>query len=328
MRQLVRHLARHFVLALAAAASVVAPAIGQAQSFPTKPVTIVVPYPPGGTTDTLARVLAESMGKFLGQTVVIDNRAGASGIVGTKLVAGAPADGYTLLMPNNALAISPYLTKDANWTVKTFAPVSMLTLQPMVLITHPSVPAKTVDEFIAYAKANLGKVNFATAGPASFGHLATEQFMRRAGIKMTHIPYKGVGPVTQALLTGEVQVLISTSSAQLGEFVKEGKLRLLGATSLEPSPMAPGAEPIAKTLPKFEVEIWFSLVAPAATPKDVVTRLNDAVVKALQVPEVKAKFALSGAAAAPTTPEQFGKRIADEDTNWSRVIREANIKLE
>ena len=319
---------RHLVLALAAVAFIAAPAIGHAQAFPSKPVTIVVPYPPGGTTDTLARVLAEPMGKFLGQTVIIDNKPGASGIVGTKLAANAPADGYTLLMPNNALSISPHVTKDANWTIKTFAPVSMLTLQPMVLITNPILPAKNVEEFIAYAKANPGKVNFATAGPASFGHLATEQFMRQAGIKMTHIPYKGVGPVTQALLTGEVQVLISTSSAQLGEFVKEGKLRMLGVASLEPSPMAPGIEPIAKTLPGFEVEVWFGLVVPAGTPKDVITKLNEAVVKALQMPEVKAKFALSGAATAPTTPEQFGKRIADEDVIWSRIIREANIKLE
>ena len=152
--------------------------------------------------------------------------------------------------------------------------------------------------------------------------------MRQAGIKMTHIPYKGVGPVTQALLTGEVQVLISTTSAQLSEFVKEGKLRMLGVASLEPSPMAPGVEPIAKALPGFEVEVWFGLVVPAATPKDAIAKLNEAVVKALQLPEVKAKFALSGAATAPTTPEQFGKRIADEDVIWSKIIREANIKLE
>lgn len=319
---------RHLVLALATVAVVAAPAATQAQSFPTKPVTIVVPYPPGGTTDTLARVLAEPMGKFLGQSVIVDNKPGASGIVGTKLVAGAPADGHTLLMPNNALSISPHLTKDASWTIKSFAPVSMLTLQPMVLITNPSLPAKSVEEFIAYVKANPGKVNFGTAGPASFGHLATEQFMRQAGIKMTHIPYKGVGPVTQALLTGEIQVLISTSSAQLGEFVKEGKLRMLGVASRDPSPLAPGIEPIAKALPGFEVEVWFGLVAPAGTPKEAIAKLNEAVVKALQLPEVKAKFALSGAAAAPTTPDQYGKRIGDEDLSWGKIIREANIKLD
>lgn len=319
---------RHLVLAFATVAVVAAPAVVQAQPFPAKPVTIVVPYPPGGTTDTLARVLAEPMGRFLGQSVIVDNKPGASGIVGTKLVASAPADGHTLLMPNNALSISPHLTKDANWTIRSFSPVSMLTLQPMVLITNSMLPARTVEEFIAYVKANPGKVNFGTAGPASFGHLATEQFMRQAGVKMTHIPYKGVGPVTQALLTGEIQVLISTSSAQLGEFVKEGKLRMLGVASRDPSPMAPGIEPIAKALPGYEVEVWFGLVAPAGTPKEAIAKLNEAVVKALQLPEVKAKFALSGAAAAPTTPDQFGKRIADEDVSWSKTVRDANIKLE
>lgn len=318
---------KHLVLALAAAA-LVWPMAGQAQTFPSKPITIVVPYPAGGTTDTLARVMQEPMQKLLGQPVIVDNKPGASAMVGTKLVANAPADGYTLLMPNNALAISPHISKDAGWTIKNFAPVTMVSLQPMVLITNPVIPAQNVEQFIAYAKANPGKINFATSGPASFGHLATELFMRQAGIQMTHIPYKGTGPIAQALLTGEVQVLISTTSSQMNQYAKDGKLRLLGVASAQPSPLAPGAEPISKALPGYEAEVWFGLVAPAGTPKDVVAKLNEAFVKVLQMPEMKAKFEMSGALPAPSTPEQFAARIAQEDASWSKVVREANIKAE
>lgn len=315
------------VLALAGLA--VAPlAQAQTQTFPSKPVTIVVPYPAGGTTDTLARVMAEPLGRLLGQTVIVDNRPGASAMVGTRLVAAAAPDGHTLLMPNNALAISPHVSKDAGWTVKDFAPVSMASLQPMVLITNPVIPAQSIEQFVAYARANPGKINFATSGPASFGHLATELFMRQAGVQMTHIPYKGTAPIAQALLTGEVQVLISTTTSQMNQYVKEGKLRMLGSASSQPSPLAPGAEPIARTLPGYQAEVWFGLLAPAGTPKDVIAKLNDAVVKVLQMPETKGKFELSGAAPAPTTPEQFGERIAEEDARWSRVVRESNIKSE
>lgn len=317
---------KRFVLALATAIAV--PSISHAQAFPSKPVTIIVPYPAGGTTDMLARVMAEPLGKLLGQTVIVDNKPGASAMVGTKFVANAPADGYTLLMPNNALAISPHVSKDAGWSIKSFAPVTMVSLQPMVLITNPVIPAQNVEQFIAYAKANPGKINFATAGPASFGHLATELFMRQAGIQMTHIPYKGTAPIGQAMLTGEVQVLISTTTSQMNQYVKEGRLRMLGVASAQPSPLAPGAEPIPKALPGYEVEVWFGLVAPAGTPKEVVAKLNEATVKVLQMPEVKAKYEAVGAAPAPSTPEQFASRIAQEDASWSKVVREANIKGE
>ncbi len=319
---------RRMALLTLATLALAAPGAGQAQSFPSKPITIVVPYPAGGTTDTLARVMQEPLQKLLGQTIIIENRPGASAIVGTKLVANAPPDGYTLLMPNNALAITPHVSKEGGWTIKDFAPISMISLQPMVLISNPILPAHNVAQLIDYAKANPGKVEFATSGPASFGHLATELFMRQAGIQMTHIPYKGTAPIAQALLTGEVKVLLSTTTSQMNQYVKEGRLRMIGVASAEPSPLAPGAEPIMKTLKDYQAEVWFGLLAPAGTPKAVITRLNEAVVKVLQMPEMKGKFEMSGAAPAPSTPEQFAARIADENASWSKVVREAGIKAE
>jgi len=320
-----RAAARGFWAALLAAGALVLPQAGIAQSavsdFPNRPITIVVPYPPGGTTDVLARVLQEPMQRFLKQPVIIENKAGASAVLGTKFVAKAPANGYTLLFPNNGLVISPQVLKD-------FAPVSLVSLQPMILAINPSVPAKSVQELIDYAKANPRKLDFATAGPASFGHLATELFSRRAGIEMTHIPYKGQAPTTQAILTGESKVLLSTSSSQMNAFIKEGRVRLLGVSSLQPSPLAPGAPPIANTLPGFNPEVWFGLFAPAGTPREVVARLNDAIVKSLALPEVKEKFDTAGAAATGSTPEQLGARIAEEYATWTSVIREANIRTD
>ncbi len=316
--------------ALLAAGALALPQAGIAQAnFPSRPITIVVPYPPGGTTDVLARVLQEPLQRFLKQPVIIDNRTGASAVLGTKLVAKAPADGYTLLFPNNGLVISPQVSKDANYApLKDFAPVSLVSLQPMILVVNPTVPAKNVREFIDYAKANPGKLEFATAGPASFGHLATELFSRRAGIEMVHIPYKGQAPTTQAILTGESKVLLSTSSSQMNAFIKEGRVRLLGVSSLRPSPLAPGAAPIADTLPGFNPEVWFGLFAPAGTPRDAIAKLNEAIAKALALPEVKEKFETAGADATASTPEQLGSRIAEEYATWTQVIREANIKTE
>jgi tripartite-type tricarboxylate transporter receptor subunit TctC len=288
-----------------------------------------VPYPPGGTTDVLARVLQEPLAKLLGQPVVIDNKPGAAGVLGTKLVARAPADGYTLLFPNNALVISPYISKEANYApLKDFAPVSLISLQPMVLVVNPAVPAQTVQQLVDLAKASPGKLEYATAGPASFGHLATELLSRRAGMQLTHIPYKGQAPATQAVLTGEVKVLLTTTSSQMNGFIKEGKLRLLGVASAQPSPLVPGAPPISQTIPSFSADVWFGLVAPAGTPAEAITRINEAVAKVLALPDVKAKFEGAGAATTPSTPEQLGARLAEEYGNWAVVVKEANIKVE
>lgn len=311
------------------ATTAVLPAWVAAQNFPSRPITIVVPYPPGGTTDVLARALQNPLQKLLGQPVIVENRPGASAMLGAKLVARAPADGYTLLFPNNGLVISPHITKDAGYAPLTdFAPVSLVSLQPMVLVVNPSVPARTLPEFIAYARANPGKINYASAGPASFGHLATVQFARAAGLALEHIPYKGQAPTTQAVLSGEVQMLLSTSSAQMNAFIQEGRVRLLGVSSAQPSPLVPGGMPIAQTLPNFQADVWFGLFAPAATPKDVVARLNDAIGKSLEQPELRARFETAGGQPVASTPEQLKVRITHESEGWATIIKEANIKAE
>lgn len=298
-----------------------------AQSFPSKPVTIVVPYPPGGTTDVLARVLQEPLQKLLGQTVVIDNRPGASAVLGTKLVARAPADGYTLLFPNNGLVISPHISKDASYApLKDFAPISLVSLQPMVFVVNPSVPAQTMQQFIDYAKANPGKIEYASAGPASFGHLSTELFSRRAGIEMTHIPYKGQGPTTQAVLTGEVKVLLSTTSSQMNGFIREGKLRVLGVSSMQASPLVPGAPPIRQTVPNFSADVWFGLFAPAGTPREIVNKLNAEVQRIMQLPEVRDRALAAGAEPAAGTPEEFAAYIRTEIPKWAEVVKVSGAK--
>jgi tripartite-type tricarboxylate transporter receptor subunit TctC len=318
------------LLALVAAATLGASPPASAQgAFPVRPITIVVPYPPGGTTDVLARVLQEPLQRFLKQPIVIENKPGAAAGVGTKYVARAPADGYTLLFPNNGLLIGPLVSKDAGYDpIKDFAPVSLVSVQPMILVVNPTVPVNSVQQLIDYARANPGKLEYATAGAGSFGHLATELFSRRADVRMLHIPYKGQAPTTQAILTGESKVFLSTTSSQMNGFIREGKLRLLGVASLQPSPLAPGATPIAATLPQFNAEVWFGLVAPAGTPRAVVAKINEAVTMALALPEVREKFDTAGAQPATSTPDEFGKRLGDEFGNWTTIIREANIKVE
>ena len=256
---------------MAAAALAVSNFTAAQASFPNRPITIVVPYPAGGTTDLLARVMQAPLQRFLKQPVVVDNKPGASGALASMLVARAPADGYTLLFPNNGLVISPQLSKSAEYDpLKDFAPLSLVSLQPMVLVVNPAVPANNVQELIDYAKGESRQARVRLRGATSFGRLATELFDSRTGIKMLHVRLQGQGPTMQAILTGEAKVLLTTSSAQMNGFIKEGKLRLLGVSSLEASPLAPGAAPIANTVPGFNPEVWFALVAPAGTPGPVV----------------------------------------------------------
>ncbi|MDB5819558.1 MAG: tripartite tricarboxylate transporter substrate binding protein [Rhizobacter sp.] len=317
---------RRSLLAAACALPLMAAA---ADPFPSKPITIVVPYPAGGTTDVLARALQEPLQRYLKTTVIIDNRPGASAVLGAKLVAKAAPDGYTLLFPNNGLLISPYVSKDANYDpIKDFAPVSLVSLQPMVLVTNPVLAANNVRELIDYAKAHPGEMEFANAGPASFGQLATELFAKAAGIKVLNVPYKGQAPTTTALLTGEAKAVLSTTSSQMNAFIKDGKLKMLGTSSLTTSPLAPGAPPIADTLPGFNPMVWFALFAPAGTPPDVVARLNTAIVQTLAEARVRDQFELAGAGATGSTPAELGARIGEENGQWAKVIKEAGIKVD
>lgn len=296
--------------------------------FPTRPITIVVPYPPGGTTDVLARALQQPLQTLLKQPVVIENKPGAAAVLGTKAVARAPADGYTLLIPNNGLVIAPLIQREANYSpLKDFEPVSLVSVQPMILVAHPSVPADSLPAFIAYARANPDTINYATAGTGSFGHLATELFSHRAGVKMVHIPYKGLAPSTLAIVSGEAKVLLSTASSQLNAFVKDGRIKLLGVASPAPTPMVPGGVPMSQTLSGFNLEAWFGLVAPAGTPPDVVAKLNAAINTALKDPDLRARLEAAGAQPMGSTPQQLRSRLTEEYATWSRVVREAKISL-
>ncbi len=320
------HFARRL---LAGVALATLPAVAGAQGFPTKPIRVVVPYPPGGTTDVQLRAMQEPLQKLLGQPMVIDNRPGAAGALGTQMVAKSAPDGYTLLVPNNALAITPSLNKDAGFSpTRDFAPVSLMSLAPMVLVVHADVPVNTVAQLIELAQKNPGKLEYATAGAGSFGHLATELFSRSTGISLLHVPYKGQAPATVSVLGGETKVLMTTTSSAMNGYIKENRLKLLGVASTQPSPLAPGARPIAETVPGFSAEVWFALVAPAGTPRDVIARLNEAVVQVLAMPDVREKFAASGLLATGSTPEQLRQRIAADAATWEKVIREAAIKVE
>lgn len=302
------------------------PATAQAP-YPDKPIKLIVPYPPGGTTDIMARTLQEPLSKALGQPVIVDNKAGAAGAIGTKQVATAAPDGYTLVFGNNGpSAIVPLLQKDVGYDpVKDFAPVSLVSIAPLVLVLHPSVPAGDVKEFVAWARTQPGGVEYATAGAGSLGHLATELFAKDAGLKLVHVPYKGQAPSTMAVLNGEVKMLLTTSSDSMGSAVRDGKLRLLGVSTAKPSPLMPGAPTIGQSLQGFEVNVWFGILAPAGTPAPVIAKLNAAIRTVLADPEIQRKFMGYGSIATASTPQEFAAMIGAEVPKWKGVVETAKI---
>jgi tripartite-type tricarboxylate transporter receptor subunit TctC len=315
---------------LAAAGAVLFAGAATAQSaWPTKPLRIIVPYPAGGLSDFQVRAITDSMGKTLGQPIIVENKPGASAAIGTQAAAAAAPDGYTLVFVNNGLVITPHLYKQAGYDpVKDLAPVSVVSTSPMVLVVNNSVPAKTLPEFVAYAKGRSEGVEYGSAGTASFGHMATELFSQAAGIKMVQVPYKGEAPMTMALRSGEVKVLLTTPSPSMMGAVKEGQLRLLGVASNGPAPLMPNVPRIGEVVPGYSAEVWFGLLAPAGTPPEIVARINDAVAKAVALPEVKKKFAGVGALATSNSPAQFGEMVKTEYLRWGDLIRKNGIKAE
>lgn len=318
------------VRSIVALGAALAAQFASAQAFPSKPIRIVVPYPAGGTTDIMARALQEPMQKALGQPVIVDNKAGAAGAIGAREVARSPADGHTLLFSNNGpSSTTPLLVKDAGYDgIKDFTPVSQVSSAPLFVVIHAAVPANDLRSFIEYGRAQAGGLEYASAGIGSLGHLASELFARSAGLKLIHIPYKGQAPTANAVMTGEVKLLITTSSGAMNNFIKEGKLKLLGVSTPQPSPLAPGAPTVNSVLPGYNVEIWFGLLGPAGVPADVVAKLNDAVGKALALPELQARFQNFGVIAKASTPKQLGELIAEEVPRWTQVVRDAGIKAE
>ena len=299
-------------------------------AYPDKPIRLVVPYPPGGFTDILGRLLSAQLQTRLGQTVVVDNKGGGGSTIGSALVARAPADGYTLLLVAPDLAINESLmasrlSYDAR---KDFSPVIRAAWSPMVLVTHPSVPAKNVSEFLALAKARPGKINFASGGIGTGAHLALELFKTRAGVDVTHVPYKGNGPATSDLLGGQVSAMF-LQYAVAKPHVAGGKLIMLATPSGKRSPAIPDVPTIAESgLPGFDVEPWFGIVAPAGTPTAIVNRLNAEIGKIMQQNDVKEMLASVGAAPSISSPQEFGKFIDSEVTRWAEVVKASGAKAE
>jgi len=315
---------------VAAAAIAVHPAAAQVPAYPAKPIRIVVPFPAGGATDILARAAAQRLTEAWGQSVVVDNRPGAGGNIGAELVAKSAPDGYTLLMGTvgtHAINASLYAKMPYDH-VKDFAPVILVAGVPNVLVVNPAVPANSVQELIAYAKANPGKLNFASSGSGTSIHLSGELFKVMAGVQMTHVPYKGSAPALQDLIGGQVQLMFDNLPPSLPQ-IKAGKLRALGVTSAARAPALPDTPTIAESgLPGFEASSWFGLLAPAGTPPAVIARLNGEVAAWLGTPEAKEKLLALGANAAGGTPEDFAKHIAAETAKWAKVVRESGAKVD
>ena len=317
---------RAFFLGLTGLAA--ATAIAQ-EAFPSRPITIVVPYPAGGTSDAQVRMIQEPLSKLLGQPIVVDNKPGASGGIAAQAVAKAKADGYTLLYPNNGVVIAPLLNEKAGYDpLKDFKPITTVTSVPMVLVTNKTVPAANVAEFLQYAKKQPNGIMYASAGTASYGHLATARLAQMAGIKVEHVPYKGEAATTMAVRAGEVQMLLTTpSSAMLGQ-VAQGNLTMLGVATENPSPVVPGAPTLNKTIPGFTSEVWFGLLAPAGTPDDVIQKLNAAVKKVMADDAIRAKLLPTGALPQTSTPAEFASVMSRESAQWRDIIAKYKIKAD
>lgn len=315
--------------ALILALTALTASLAQASAFPERPITIVVPYPAGGTSDAQVRMLQEPLGRLLGQPIIVENRPGASGVLASTAVARAKADGYTLLYPNNGVLIAPLLNKKAGYNVfEDFKPVSTVTSVPMVLVTSKKTGATDIASFLQYAKQQPKGVMYASAGTASYGHLATARFAQMAGITVEHIPYKGEAGTTMAASTGEVQMLLTTpSSSMLGQ-VSQGNLALLGVGSEKPSPVVPGVPTLNKVVPGFTAEVWFGLLAPAGTPDAVIERLNAAVVKAMADDSIRTRLLPTGALPQTSTPAEFGALMKKESAQWEEVITKYNIRAD
>jgi len=300
-----------------------------AQSFPAKPVRVVVPYPPGGPTDIVARVLFQQVAEATGQQFLIDNRAGAGGNIGAELVAKSPPDGYTVLIGTTAHAINMSLFKNLGYDVqKDLMPVSLLTQGPLVLIAHPQFPASTVKEVIELAKTKPGGLNFASSGNGQSTHLSAELFNTMAGIKMAHVPYKGSAPALTDVMSGQVDVMFDTTLSAM-PFVKAGKLKALGLTSAVRSPAAPDVPTIAESgLTGYEVFAWNGVLVPTGTPKAIIQQLNDHIRKAMLLPQVKDKFSAQGFAASWNSPESFGVFLKTEVDKWSRTVKASGATLD
>jgi tripartite-type tricarboxylate transporter receptor subunit TctC len=316
-------------LACAALAAAAAGAVFAQAGYPSKPVRMVVPSSAGGGTDIVARIMAPELSKRLGQQVVIDNRPGAGTMIGIEVAAKSPPDGYTLLMGLSTLAINSALYKKVPYDPRhDFAPITQAVSSASIIVVHPSVPVHSVKALIAFARARQGQLNYASAGTGTYPHMTMELFLSMANLKMVHIPYKGTGPAMIDMVAGQVATMAATILTGMPQ-IRAGRLRPLGITSAARSPIVPDIPTVAEAgLPGFESVQWYGMLAPARTPKDIVTRLHAEATRVLQQPEIKARFAADGADLVGSTPEEFTRYIESELTKWAKVAREAGIQPE
>ena len=321
-------LAKHFRLSpFAFLLWALACGVAAAQSYPAKPVRVIVPSSAGGGTDIVARNLTPDLSKRFGQQFVVDNRAGAGTMIGIELASKAPPDGYTLLMGLSTLAINSALYKKVPYDpVKDFSPITVAVSSGSIIVVHPSVPVKSIKELIAFARARPGQMNYASAGIGTYPHMTMELFLSMAKLKMVHIPYKGTGPAMVDMLAGHTAVMAGTMVTTVPQ-IRAGRLRGLGVTTTARNSAAPEIPTVAEAgLPGFESVQWYGLLAPANTPRDIVGRLHGEMVKILQQPDVKQRFATDGADIVADTPDQFAAYIKSELTKWDKVARSAGIE--
>lgn len=315
-------------LAAGAAALPLGSHLAWAQTYPTRPVHIIVPVPPGGALDIIARLIGQRLSERLGQTFVIENRPGAGTNIGVEAVAHATPDGYTLLLIPPSVTVNATLYRKLNFNfIRDIVPIAMISQLPLVMEVGPSVPAKTVPEFIAYAKSNPGKVNMASGGNGSPAHTAGELFKMMTGVKMLHVPYHGGAPALTDLMGGQVQVMFSPLPESIGA-IKAGKVRALAVTSAKRSQALPDVPTVGESVPGFEATTWQGIGAPKDTPTEIVDKLNQEINAVLAEPAIKERLAKLGSVPAPMSPADFETLIVAETKKWAKVIREANIKLQ
>jgi tripartite-type tricarboxylate transporter receptor subunit TctC len=319
---------RFLHLAGAAAGATVLPRVAHAIDYPTRPVRVIVAVAAGGGADIVARVMGQWLSERLGQQFIVENRPGGGTNIGTEMVARAPADGYTLLLVNLTHAINATLYEKLNYNfIRDIAPVAGIVGVSNVVEIHPSVPAKTIPEFIAYAKANPGKINMGSAGNGSSSHMAGELFKMMAGVNLVHVPYRGQGPAMTDLLGGQLQVIFATTPGTT-EFVRIGKLHALAVTTATRAEALPEVPPLADFLPGYEASQWYGLGAPKNTPAEIVDRLNREVNAALVDPKMKARLAEFGGTVLPGSPADFGKLVAEETEKWAKVVKFSGARPE
>ncbi|MGZ8157027.1 MAG: tripartite tricarboxylate transporter substrate binding protein [Burkholderiales bacterium] len=303
--------------------------VALAQSYPSKPVRIVVGFPPGGATDVVARTISQKLGESLGQSVIVDNRAGAASNIGAELVAKSPRDGHTLFMGTVSTSINPSLYRKLAYDpLVDFTPVTQVTGTPFLFVVHPSLPARSVKEFIAFARARPGELNYGSAGSGSGAHLFVAMFGSMARLKLTHVPYKGAAPATTATLSGETIFMFDNIVTTL-PLARAGRLRALAVTTATRSAAAPDIVTIAEAgVPGYDANAWFGIFAPAGTPQPIVNRLNAEIVKVVKLPDTRERFLALGAEPVGSTAEQFGTFFRNEVAKWAKVVRESGAQVD